>query len=77
MPPWFWRTVTRRLLAKYRRRHPADLLALILEASPSSSLTHEVATVILLTLNGISAERRIFFADFERRLVVRAVVPFV
>src|SRR6267143_7179830 len=34
-------------------------------------------TVILLTLNGISAERRIIFADFERRLVVRAVVPLV
>ena len=41
------------------------------------SLTHEMATVILLALNGISAERRILFADFERRLVVRAVVPLV
>jgi hypothetical protein len=67
-------------------------LALILQARRSLNFQHPARlrlqefperlswvgrTVILLTLDGISAERRIFFADLERRLVVRAVVPLV
>src|SRR4029453_14430311 len=32
---------------------------------------------VLLALDGVSAERRVLFANLERRLIVRTVVPLV
>jgi hypothetical protein len=40
----------------------------------AASLTRELAQGLLQTLDGISAERRVLFADLERRLVLIALV---
>src|SRR4030095_9853588 len=45
---------------------------------PSAAVaTRDGGPAVLLALDGISAERRVLFANLERRLIVRTVVPLV
>ena len=62
-----FRPIPRGDLAGQKKRPPTQA------ASPM----RDVTIAMLLTLDRISAERRILFANFERRLVVSAFVLFV
>src|SRR5436190_16366606 len=56
---------SRRRALSQERRPPTE----------AASITRDTALVLLLTFNGISAERRILFANFERFLIGGALVP--